>query len=135
MGKLRSYRDGDALLPDNAWDIGTRESYRRFLRRARLHNVETVRDARTDRRAGGGFRTAEDGDELDDVAAWENWTRNRMGIQPREFFNDAADYGRAYIVQIPTPAGIVWNIRDEWTTIAVPDPLRPWLIQAGIMVG
>src|SRR5690606_10460198 len=92
MGKLRSYRDGDALLPDNAWDAGSRESYRRFLRRARLHIVETLRDARTDRQGVVGFRTGAAGDELGDQVAWDNWTRNRMGIQSRQFFNDTADY-------------------------------------------
>lgn len=135
MGRLRSYRDGDALLPDNAWDLGTRESYRRFLRRARLHIVETVRDARTDRQKVVGFRTGAEGDENGDEAAWSNWTRNRMGIQSREFFNDTADYGRAYLLAVPSPDGVVWNARNEWTTIAEPDGLRPWLIQAGISVG
>jgi hypothetical protein len=135
MGKLKSYRDGDALLPDNAWDVGTRESYRRFLRRARLHTVETLRDARTDRQGVVGFRTGADGDELGDTAAWDNWTVNRMGIQSRQFFNDTGDYGRSYILEIPTPSGMVWNIRNEWTTISEPDNLRPWLTQAAISVG
>lgn len=134
MGNLRSYRDGDALLPDNAWDIGTRESYRRFLRRARLHIVETIRDARTDRQAVVGFRTGAVGDDIGDVAAWANWTRNRMKVQSREFFNDTADYGRAYILTIPAPGGAVWNVRNEWNTIGEVDPLRPWLLQAGITV-
>lgn len=135
MGKLRAYRDGDALLPDNAWDTGTRESYRRFLRRGRLHIVETLRDARTDRQKVVGFRTGADGDELGDTAAWAHWTRNRMGIQSRQFFNDTADYGRGYLVAVPTDDGVVWNVRNEWTAIAEPDPLRPWLVQAGIAVG
>lgn len=135
MGKLRSYRDGDALLPDNAYDTGTRESYRRFLRRGRLHIVETLRDARTDRQGVVGFRTGADGDELGDTAAWSNWTRNRMGVQSRAYFNDTADYGRGYILAVPSPDGIVWNVRNEWTTIAERDGLRPWLIQAGISVG
>lgn len=135
MARLRSYRDGDALLPDNAWDLGTRESYRRFLKRARLHIVETVRDARTDRQGVVGFRTGADGDELGDIEAWKHWVRNRMGVQSRQFFNDTADYGRAYMLTIPSPAGPVWNVRNEWTTIAEMDGLRPWLVQAGITIG
>ena len=135
MGKLRSYRDGDALLPDNAWDMGTRESYRRFLRRARLHIVETLRDARTDRQGVVGFRTGASGDENGDALAWANWTRNRMQTQSREFFNDVADYGRGYLLAIPSPEGMVWSVRNEWTTITEPDALRPWLTQAGITVG
>lgn len=134
MGRLRSYRDGDALLPDNAWDIGTRESYRRFLRRARLHIVETIRDARTDRQAVLGFRTGATGDDAGDQAAWAHWTRNRMGVQSRAFFNDTADYGRAYILTIPDDAAPIWNVRNEWNTIGIVDPLRPWLLQAGITV-
>lgn len=134
MGKLKSYRDGDALLPDNAWDLGTRESYRRFLRRARLHIVETLRDARTDRQGVVGFRTGADGDELGDTLAWDTWTKNRMPVQFRTFVNDTADYGRAYILEVPSPHGMVWNIRNEWTTITEPDALRPWLTQAGVTV-
>lgn len=134
MGRLRSYRDGDALLPDNAWDIGTRESYRRFLRRSRLHIVETIRDARTDRQGVLGFRTGATGDDHGDQTAWGHWTRNRMGVQSRTLFNDTADYGRAYILTIPSPNGPVWNVRNEWNTIGIVDPLRPWLLQAGITV-
>lgn len=135
MGRLQSYRDGDALLPDNALDAGTRESYRRFLRRARLHIVETLRDARTDRQGVVGFRTGAAGDDNGDIEAWENWTRNRMGIQSRQFFNDTADFGRAYILQIPSPTGMMWTIRNEWTTISEQDSVRPWLTTAGISVG
>lgn len=135
MAKLKSYRDGDALLPDNAWDVGTRESYMRFVKRSRLHVVETIRDARTDRQHVVGFRTAADNDEDGDLAAWRIWGANRMPLQERQFFNDTADYGRAYILTSKADDGPLWGIRNEWTTITEQNGMRPWLTQAGIAVG
>ncbi|KJL39918.1 hypothetical protein [Microbacterium trichothecenolyticum] len=135
MGRLTRYRDGDALLPDNAWDVGTRESYMRWLKRSRLHIVETIRDARTDRQRVIGFRTGADGDESGDLAAWKHWTRNRMKVQSRQFFNDTADYGKSYLLTMPAADGPLWNVRNGWTTITEPNALRPWLTEAGITVG
>ncbi|ALJ22050.1 hypothetical protein [Microbacterium sp. No. 7] len=135
MRKLTAYRDGDALLPDNAWDTGTRESYMRFMRRSRLHTVETIRDARTDRQRVLGFRTAAPADETGDLEAFKHWRGNRMGVQSRQFFNDTGDYGRAYILTIPGPDGPIWNVRNEWNTITEQNALRPWLTEAGITYG
>jgi hypothetical protein len=135
MGKLTQYRDGDALLPENAWDAGTRESYMRWLRRSRLHVVETIRDARTNRQRPIGFRTGAVGDEAGDLAAWKHWKRNRMKVQSRQFFNDTADFGSAYLLTMPAPDGPLWNVRNGWTTITEPDGMRPWLTAAGITVG
>lgn len=135
MNRLTKYRDGDALLPDNEWGPGTRESYRRFVRRARLHTVETIRDARTDRQHVLGFRTGAPDDDNGDPVAWRQWQRNRMGVQERQFFNDTADYGRAYILVTKANDGPVWGVRNEWNTITEQDGMRPWLTQAGITVG
>jgi hypothetical protein len=135
MGKLTRYRDGDALLPDNAWDTGTRESYMRWLKRSRLHIVETIRDARTDRQRVVGFRTGAVGDEAGDLAAWKHWTRNRMKVQSRQFFNDTADFGKSYLLTMNASDGPLWNVRNGWTTITEPNGLRPWLTEAGITIG
>lgn len=135
MGKLTKYRDGDALLPDNAWDSGTRESYMRWLRRSRLHVVEAIRDARTNRQRVTGFRTGAPGDESGDIAAWKHWKRNRMKVQSRQFFNDTGDFGSAFILTMDAPGGALWNVRNGWTTVTEPDGLRPWLTAAGITVG
>lgn len=135
MGKITSYRDGNALLPENAWDVGTRESYMRFMKRSRLHVVETIRDARTNRQRVIGFRTGAEGDESGDLAAWKHWTRNRMKVQSRQFFNDTADFGSAYLLTMDAPEGPLWNVRNGWTTVTEPNGLRPWLTEAGITIG
>ena len=135
LGKLRSYRDGDALLPDAPLGADTR-SILQFMKRSRLHVVETIRDSHTDRQGVIGFRTAAAGDEIGDQAAWSVWRGNRMGTQQRSFFNDTADFGRSYIAVAPNPDGIpVWGVKNEWTTITEQDELRPWLTRAGISVG
>ncbi|MDQ1113942.1 hypothetical protein QE418_003390 [Microbacterium testaceum] len=135
MERIRRYRDGDALLPENEWDAGTRESYKRWLKRSRLHIVEALRDAKTDRQRIVGFRTGATGDESGDVAAWGHWQRNRMKVQSRRFFNDTGDFGRSYLLVMPADDGPLWNVRNEWTTITEPNGLRPWLTEAGITVG
>lgn len=135
MHKLTQYRNGDALLPDNSWDAGTRESYIRFMRRSRLHIVETIRNSRTDRQRVVGFRTGATGDESGDVLAWRHWQKNRMKVQSRVLFNDTGDYGRAYILTSQAPDGPLWSMRNEWTTITEQNGLRPWLTEAGLTVG
>lgn len=138
MHRLQSYRDGDALLPMNVWETATRESYLRFMKRCRLHVVETLRNARTDRQRVVGFRTAAPGDDAGDVVAWTHWQRNRMKVQSRQFFNDTADFGRAYILTVPdTDNGNqpLWNVRNEWNTMTAQNGIRPWLTEAGVTYG
>lgn len=135
MHKLTRYRNGDALLPENEWDAGTRESYKRWLYRSRLHIVESLRDAKTNRQRVIGFRTGAGDDDSGDSAAWEHWQRNRMKTQSPRLFNDTGDYGRAYLLTMPADDGPLWNVRNEWTTITEPNGLRPWLTEAGITVG
>ncbi|MCZ4066439.1 hypothetical protein O1W71_01990 [Microbacterium sp. H37-C3] len=135
MKKLTSYRDGDALLPETEWDFGTRQAYFRFMKRSRLHSVETIRNARTDRQHVIGFRTGAAGDESGDLAAWKHWARNRMKVQERTMFNDAGDYGRVNLLTIPDERGPLFLIRNEWTSIVEMNTLRPYLADAGILVG
>ncbi len=135
LGRLRKYATGEALLPENEWDAATRENYRRFLQRSRLHVTETLRDARTDRQGVVGFRTAADGDDDGDLVAWKQWQRSRMELQERDFFNWIADYGRAHIITSMADDGPGFTVENEWTTITEPYATRPWLTQAGIKVG
>ncbi|MGO2188192.1 MAG: hypothetical protein ACTH4Y_08085 [Microbacterium gubbeenense] len=137
MELIRSHRDGDALLPDNAWDRGTRDSYKRFVKRARLHVVETIRDARTDRQRVVGFRTGAEGDENGDELAWSHWMRSKMPFQTRLFFNDIADYGEAFLLTLPEEAENlpVFVRYNGWNAAVETDPTRPWLTIAGITYG
>lgn len=136
MALLRTYRDGDALIPSDSWDSATREQYLRFAKRARLHVAETLRDARTDRQEVVAFRTAAEGDENGDMDAQRIWDRSRMDVQSVKFFNDAADFGSSYITITPNPAGeAMWELGNEFTTISEPHPRFPWLATAAIRVG
>lgn len=135
MHRLQSYRDGDALLPLDLV-AGERESYIRFMRRSRLHVVETLRDARTNRQKVIGFRTAAAGDESGDLEAWRNWNRSRMKVQSRELWNDTADFGAAYILTMKENNGLpIWQVRNGWDTTTIQDRNRPWLTEAGLTVG
>lgn len=135
MARLQSYRDGDALLPLDLV-AGERESYLRFMKRSRLHVVETLRDARTNRQKVIGFRTAAAGDEAGDVEAWKHWNRSRMRVQSRQLFNDTADFGFAYILTMKENDGLpVWQVRNGWDTTTIQDATRPWLSDAGLTVG
>ena len=136
MEKLRSYRDGDALLPTDTWDQATSEQYWRFVRRSRLHVCETLRDARTDRQEVVAFRTSAQGDENGDMIAQAIWDRSRMPLQSVQLFNDVGDFGAAYIISTPSARGqALWQITNEWTTISEQDPRFPWITRAAIVVG
>lgn len=145
LGKLRRYRDGDAMVPEQSHER-TRESYISFMRRQRLHTVETLRDARTTRQRVVGFRTAAAGDEQGDALAWEMWRRSNMIVGSREFLNDVADYGSAFLTvtgsqtagtgsyagQYAEPSIIPSN---GWTTASAQLGTRPWLSEAAIQIG
>lgn len=136
MEKLRSYRDGDALLPEETWDAAVSQQYMRFARRSRLHVAETLRDARTDRQEVVAFRTSAKGDENGDLFAQAIWDRSRMPVQSVGQFNDVGDYGRAYIITTQDAEGkAMWQVANEWTTISEQDSRYPWVTIAAIQVG
>ena len=135
MHRITQYRNGDALIPLDL-TAGERESYVRFMRRARLHVVETLRDARTNRQKVIGFRTAVAGDEAGDPEAWANWTGSRMPVKSRKHFNDKADYGRSYLLTVREANGRpVYQQRDGWDTVTIQQTTTDWLAEAGLTVG
>jgi hypothetical protein len=134
MFRLQSYANGNALIPANMWD-GARDSYVGFMQRSRLHVVETVRDARTNKQKVTGFRTAAAGDDAGDLEAWRYWRASNMGVQSRKFFNDTADYGEDFILTRPDETGApLHQVRNGWDTVTEPDPVRPWLSRFGLTV-
>jgi hypothetical protein len=135
MHRLTKYRDGDALIPVNMWD-GMRDSYMNFLRKSRLHVVETIRDARTNRQEILGFRTAATDDESGDTVAWRNWVLSRMDMQSEQMFNDTADYGASYVATWLAADGAPrFKLSNGWDTATIADQNFPWLTEAGITVG
>jgi hypothetical protein len=145
MGKLRRYRDGDAMVPEQAHERA-KASYVSFARRQRLHTVETLRDARTTRQRVVGFRTAAAGDELGDTLAWEMWLRSNMEVASRDFLNDVADYGSAFLTTTGSPESGTGSFAGQfaepsivpsngWTTASSQLGSRPWLTEAAIQVG
>jgi len=60
------------------------------------------------------------------------WTASHMAVQAREMFEDLAVYGRCY--------GYVadngdMSRRSVWETHAEVDRMRPWIVQAAVLVG
>jgi hypothetical protein len=134
MHRLTKYRDGDAMIPVNMWD-GMRESYMNFIRKSRLHVVETIRDAKTNRQEVVGFRTAASSDESGDTVGWRNWVLSRMDMQSEQMFNDTADYGAAYVTTWLESDGLPrFRLSNGWDTATAADAVFPWLTEAGITV-
>lgn len=145
LGKLRSYRDGDAMLPEQSWEVA-KATYIAFIRRSRLHVVETIRNSRTNRQRVAGFRTAAAGDDLGDAIAWANWKRSNMTVGSRDFFNDVADYGEAFLtVTGSAEAGTgafagryadpLMIPSNGWTTAVETSPTQPHITKAALIVG
>lgn len=138
LSRLRKYRDGDALIPAEAFGSSERDAYLRFARLNRLHVVELLRDARTSRQSVVGFRTAADSDDNGDEVAWSLWSASGMKAFARDFFNNVADYASAFlIVDAPLRAGDRPVIRrlSPWKVAVERDPVRPWESSAAIEVG
>lgn len=137
MYRLRSYRDGEAILPEEALGSDLREAYLRFARLNRLHVVELLRDARTSKQKIVGFRTAAPGDDDGDAEAWRLWRGSYMHSRQTELFNDVADFGRAYLVTDMPHKGEQPRLRiaDDSTVAVETDSDRPWLVRAAVKVG
>lgn len=137
MYRLRSYRDGEAILPEEALGADLREAYLRFARLNRLHVVELLRDARTSKQKIVGFRTAAPGDDDGDAEAWRLWRGSYMHSRQTELFNDVADFGRAYLITDWPKVGeaAAFRVSDDTTCAVEVDPQRPWLVRAAVEVG
>lgn len=119
MELLRSYRDGDAMLPDEALSTEERDAYLRFYRMNRLHVVELLRSARTSKQRIVGFRTGATGDEDGDAEAWRLWRASQMKRKSHTLFDDAADYGSAFIITEPSLVegqSSTFRVTNGWTT-------------------
>ncbi|MCI2958242.1 hypothetical protein MN032_11085 [Agromyces atrinae] len=148
MERIRRYRDGDALVPEQAWEGAPTNAagYVSFVKRNRLHVVETLRDARTNRQRPIGFRTAAAGDEEGDKAAWANWVRSNMQVASRNFLNDVADFGSAFLTvtgsALPGTGAFANQYADPimarsngWNTATEQFSARDWMTEAAIRVG
>lgn len=126
LEKLRKYRDGDALLPDESISVEEREAYLKFYRMNRLHVVELLRNARTAKQRVIGFRTGAPDDEDGDLEAWRIWRASQMKRNSHSLFDKVADYGKAYVITTPMQdenQKSRFEITDGWTTAV--EPLYP----------
>lgn len=134
MFMLQQYVDGNAIIPDSATPA-QQAGYQHFVKRSRLHVVETIRDARTARQSVLGFRTAAEDDDMGDEAAWSIFVRNEMGMQNEDLFNWCADFGAAHMITAEVDGFARWSTLNDWTGFAIADPERRWLNEAGVKVG
>jgi hypothetical protein len=130
---LRSYMDGNAPLPEGA--EGCREAYQQFQKKARTNFGALVVDAIDERCIVSGFRVG--ASEDDDDQARSVWSRNRLGVWSRDVHRDSLGLGIGYVMVQPDPdeprKALVTYERPE-QTITEADPLRPWLVRAGLKV-
>lgn len=140
LGRLRCYVDGTSMVPAE-WKQGSvRETYLRYIRMHRLNVAELSVNARVNRMKPIGFRTAAPDDDLGDVAAMATWKRSNLKVGSRSYFRDAAIYGRAYTLTTGPQAASASAEplvvpQSPWQMFAAPDPVRPWLTEAALMVG
>ena len=137
---LRSYRDGDALIPDEVVTEAEREAFKRLAKLNRLHVVELLRDARTVRQDVIGFRTGAPSDETGDTVAWGLWKQSQMPSQSITFFNDVADYGAAYLITDEPLEGDTVDFpvirpSSPWRCRTYQNPRLPWESDVAIEIG
>jgi len=138
--ELKSYRDGEAMLPNEAFTGAERDAYTRFMHMNRLHIVELLRDARTGKQKIIGFRTASPSDSNGDSDAWTLWKASHMPSMAYNLFNDVADFGHGYLVVDHFDSDL-GQVRPSFRPVSpiwantFQNARQPWLTEVAIEVG
>jgi hypothetical protein len=139
LHRLRSYVDGTVMLPIAA-SGSMRQAYLRFIKMHRLNVAELAVDARVNRMKPLGFRTAAAGDNYGDAVAMQTWKRSNLKVGARDFFWNASVYGRSYLLStgptVPSASAEPLIVpKSPWEITTIQDAARPWLTEAGLMLG
>lgn len=134
IAMLDSYVDGSFVVPDNS-DPATREAYMRFANRARLTFANTIVDQKVGRQNLRGFRTAAEDDINGDREAARIMRLNHFQAQFKDLQRAKYKHGEAYMVVGLDPEGEPYfRMYDQWDVGVMKDPLRPWLVDAALMI-
>jgi len=134
LQKLKKRYDSDPPLPEGAEKA--KEAYAAFQKLARTNYEELIARAVLDRQTTVGFRTAADSDAGGDAAAAALWSANRMAIQAPEILEHKLSMSAGYAIVAPpdqhSDGQAVITAEDPRNCITANDPVRPWLVRAGL---
>jgi hypothetical protein len=134
LEKLTKRYDSDPPLPEGAEKA--KEAYRSFQKLARTNYEELICRAVLDRQTPVGFRTAAAGDEGGDAAAAALWRANLMAMQAPEILEHKLARREGYILVAPpdrhSDGQAVITAEDPRNCITANDPVRPWIVRAGL---
>lgn len=134
LGKLWSRYESDPPLPEGAEKA--KAAYAAFQKLARTNYEETIARAVLDRQTPIGFRTADGDDEGNDAAAAKLWRTNLMPIQAAEILEYKLTMREGYAIVGPPDADsdgqAVITAEDPRQVITANDPVRPWIVRAGL---
>jgi len=134
LQKLKKRYDSDPPLPEGAEKA--KESYAAFQKLARTNYEELICRAVLDRQTPVGFRTAADNDAGGDAAAAQLWRANRMAVRAPEILEAKLSMSEAYAIVAPpdsqSDGQAVITAEDPRNCITANDPVRPWIVRAGL---
>lgn len=134
LKRLDSYRDGSYVVSVTS-DPALVDAYRQFAGRARMNIADTIVQQTVGRLHVRGFRTAADNDQNGDREAARLLRENHADVQFRGLYDSAVTYGRAFGVVTVDEQGLpVLSVRDPWTVAVEMNTLRPWLVDAAVIV-
>jgi hypothetical protein len=134
LDKLDSYYRGDPPLQLAAVEPTRRDTYKAFIKKARLNFAELVVDALAERLFPVGFLTGATTDELGDQEALELWHRIGLDIQFADLLQMLFTMSKSYAIvgfddddQQP-----IVTAEDPREVITEQDPARPQKTLAGL---
>lgn len=99
--KLRTFYDGEELVPTNAIPSGvdpkSYQIYRRFLELGTINYARVIADNVSSRQRPIGFRQVSD-KSVRSVEADTAWSDNRMDLKAKQMFHDVSIYGSGYLL-------------------------------------
>ena len=134
LQKLTKRYESEAPLPEGAEKA--KEAYAAFQKLARTNYEEIITRNVLDRQNLVAFRTAAAGDEGGDAAAARLWRANLMALQAPEILEHKLVRREGYAIVGPpdtqSKGQAIITAEDPRNCITANDPVRPWIVRAGL---
>lgn len=136
LDNLDAWYRGEPPLPRVAENAA--EAVREFHRHCRTNLAALIADAPADRQRVRGIRTSADEDATGDGEAWNLWRRMRMPVIVADALRLKYRFGESFILcgppQDDAPDVPVVTAEDPRNVVAERDPMRPWMLRAGLKI-
>ena len=133
---LRSYREGDAPLPELT--ANTRAGWQKFQRESRTNWADSIITSVADRIVPLGIQVAGSTESDEARRAQHIWRDNRMEIIVPEFVRDGLAYSNSYLLVSSEPSDdgpkAIITAEGPQFVYASTDPLRSWIVRAAVKV-